>query len=51
MRTYAFKAVDASLRSMEFAVVRKQAPRFQIAKTAMRLVNQVVKINRLRMAA
>jgi 2-polyprenyl-6-methoxyphenol hydroxylase-like FAD-dependent oxidoreductase len=51
MRTYGFKAVDASLRSMEFAVIRKQALRFQIAKTAMRLVNQVVKLNRLRMAA
>ena len=51
MRTYAFKAVDASLRSMEFAVMRKQAPGFQIAKTAMRLVNQVAKLNRVRMAA
>jgi len=51
MRTYAFKAVDASLRSMEFAILRKQAPVFQIAKTAMRLVNQVAKLNRLRMAA
>ncbi len=51
MHTYAFKAVDASLRSMEFAVMRKQAPRFQIAKTAMRLANQVAKLSRLRMAA
>jgi 2-polyprenyl-6-methoxyphenol hydroxylase-like FAD-dependent oxidoreductase len=51
MRTYAFKAVDASLRSMEFAVMRKQTPGFQIAKTAMRLVNQVAKLNRVRMAA
>jgi 2-polyprenyl-6-methoxyphenol hydroxylase-like FAD-dependent oxidoreductase len=51
MRTYAFKAVDASLRSMEFAITRKRAPGFQIAKTAMRVVNQVVKLKRLRMAA
>jgi 2-polyprenyl-6-methoxyphenol hydroxylase-like FAD-dependent oxidoreductase len=51
MCTYAFNAVDASLRSMEFAITRKQAPGFQITKTAMRVVNQVVKLKRLRMVA
>ena len=51
MREYGFAAVDASRKSMEQAVGRKTSPGFQIAKTAMRVVNKVPALKRRLMPA
>jgi 2-polyprenyl-6-methoxyphenol hydroxylase-like FAD-dependent oxidoreductase len=46
MRQYAFRAVEASLKSMEHAVGEKKNPAFGIAKTAMRVINAVPSLKR-----
>jgi 2-polyprenyl-6-methoxyphenol hydroxylase-like FAD-dependent oxidoreductase len=51
MRGYAFEAVDASLQSMEQAVSRKKNLKFQLSKTAMRVMNRVPALKRRVMTA
>lgn len=51
MRVYAFRAVGDSLRAMEFAITRKKAPGFQIAKTAMRVARRMATLKRRLIAA